>query len=102
MLKKALIYAIIGIGTIAGIALVLNLAMSVFVGGRQVTVPDLRGLDERRAIALLEEVGLRHEIVREQFNVSGEHGGRTESVAGKNRETGPEGSGDDEQGRRVL
>jgi beta-lactam-binding protein with PASTA domain len=69
MLRKTLIYMAIGIGTIAGIALVLNLAMSVFVGGRQVTVPDLRGLDENAARSTLDQLGLRYELVDEHFSV---------------------------------
>lgn len=69
MLRKFLIYAAVGIGMIAGIALILNLAMSVFVGGRQVTVPDLRGLRESSAVAALDQVGLRYEMMEEHFNV---------------------------------
>ncbi len=69
MLRKTLIYVAIGIGTIAGIALLLNLAMSVFVGGRQVTVPDLRGLDERSAVAILDQLGLIYEMTEEHFSV---------------------------------
>ena len=34
MLKKVLIYALVGIATIVGIALVLNLVMTVMVGAR--------------------------------------------------------------------
>lgn len=69
MLRKTLIYAAVAIGTVAGIALVLNLAMSVFVGGRQVTVPDLRGLDEESAVTTLDNLGLRYELVEEHFSV---------------------------------
>jgi serine/threonine-protein kinase len=69
MLRKALIYLAVGIGTVAGIALIINLAMSVFVGGRQVTVPDLRGLDGEAASAALEQLGLRYELIDEHFNV---------------------------------
>jgi beta-lactam-binding protein with PASTA domain len=69
MLRKILVYAAIGIGTVAGIALILNLAMSVFVGGRKVTVPDIRGLDRERAVAALDQFGLRFEVVDEHFNV---------------------------------
>jgi serine/threonine-protein kinase len=69
MLRKALIYVGIGVGTIAGIAAVLNLAMSVFVGGRQVTVPDIRGLEREGAVAALDQLGLRYELADEHFSV---------------------------------
>jgi len=69
MLRRVLIYLAVGIGTIAGIALILNLAMSLFVGGRQVTVPDIRGLDSGAAIATLDGLGLRSELVDEHFSV---------------------------------
>lgn len=69
MLRKALIYMAIGIGTVAGIALILNLAMSVFVGGRQVTVPDIRGLDMEGAVSALDQLGLRYELVDGHFSV---------------------------------
>jgi beta-lactam-binding protein with PASTA domain len=69
MLRRVLIYLLIGVGTIAGIALILNLAMSFFVGGRQVTVPDIRGLEDREALAMLDRMGLRAEVVDEHFSI---------------------------------
>lgn len=69
MLKRIAIYILIGIATIAGVALALNLAMSVFVGGRQVTVPDVRGLDEVAAVSSLKRLGLRSEVIDEHFNM---------------------------------
>jgi serine/threonine-protein kinase len=69
MARRFLIYLALGIGTIAGVALLLNLLMSVFVGGRQVTVPDVRGLTEGRARVTLDQAGLRYQIVDERFGV---------------------------------
>jgi beta-lactam-binding protein with PASTA domain len=69
MLKRIVIYILIGIATIAGVALALNLAMTVFVGGRQVTVPDVRGLDEGAAASVLDRLGLRSEVIDEHFNM---------------------------------
>jgi beta-lactam-binding protein with PASTA domain len=69
MLRKAITYILIGVGTIAGIALALNLVMWVLVGGRQVTVPDVRGLDEHAAATVLDRVGLRGAVVDEHFSI---------------------------------
>jgi beta-lactam-binding protein with PASTA domain len=69
MLRRFLIYLLVGVGTIAVVALVINLAMSVFVGGRQVTVPDVRGLDEETAAAVLDRVDLRPHVVDEHFSM---------------------------------
>jgi serine/threonine-protein kinase len=69
MFKRILIYLLIGVGTIAAVAVILNLAMSMFVGGRQVTVPDVRGADEPTAVAMLDRVGLRAETVDEHFSI---------------------------------
>jgi beta-lactam-binding protein with PASTA domain len=67
--KRILIYLVAGIGTIAGIALLFNLFMTLFVGGRQVTVPDIRGLREDDAGALLRESGLKNEVLGEEFSM---------------------------------
>jgi serine/threonine-protein kinase len=69
MAKKILIYVLIGTATIVGIALLLNVIMMFVVGGRQVTVPDLRGLRQHDAMAVLSEQDLRLEIVGDEFNV---------------------------------
>jgi beta-lactam-binding protein with PASTA domain len=69
MLKRLLTYLLIAIGTVAAVAVILNLAMSFLVGGRQVTVPDLRGLDERDAFQELDRMGLKGELVDEEFNM---------------------------------
>ena len=60
-MKKLLKYLLIGIAVIAGTAVVLNFVMFLFVGGRQVTVPDIMGLREAAARKVLEESGLRYE-----------------------------------------
>jgi serine/threonine-protein kinase len=69
MLKKLLIYALVGIATIVGIALVLNLVMTVLVGGRQVTVPEIRGLRPADAITILREHDLDLRAAGDEFNV---------------------------------
>ena len=69
MAKRILAYILIAIGTIVGIALLLNLVMTLVVGGRQVTVPDVRGLGEEDAIASLRQTGLKHEIGEDVFSV---------------------------------
>lgn len=69
MLKKVLIYILTGVIVIVGIALVLNLVMTMLVGGREVAVPEVRGLRPAGAIALLEEHGLKFEIAGDEFNV---------------------------------
>jgi beta-lactam-binding protein with PASTA domain len=69
MAKRILAYILIAIGTIIGIALLLNLVMPLVVGGRQVTVPDIRGLGEEDAAATLRQTGLKHEIGEDVFSV---------------------------------
>jgi serine/threonine-protein kinase len=69
MLRKVMTYVLIGIVTIVGIALGLNLVMTVLIGGRQVTVPEIRGLKAIDATALLEEHDLKLQVVGDEFNV---------------------------------
>jgi serine/threonine-protein kinase len=69
MLKKILTYLLIGVITIVGVALVLNVVMMYVVGGHQVTVPDVRGLREPQALSILEESGLRLENEGDEFSI---------------------------------
>ena len=69
MVRKVMLYLGIGIGTIVGIALLLNVVMTFLVGGRQVTVPDVRGLRHFDAATVLRDCGLKNEIIADEFNV---------------------------------
>ena len=69
MLKRILTYLVIAVVTIVGMAFLLNLLMTLFVGGRQVTVPDVRGMEEGDAALILSDNGLRYEVIGEQFSV---------------------------------
>ncbi len=68
-MRRVLIYLAIAVGTTVGIALVLNLVMTIVIGGRQVAVPDVRGMLQDRATAVLEQAGLRYEIDGERYSV---------------------------------
>jgi serine/threonine-protein kinase len=67
--RRSLIYLLVIAGTIAGVALLFHVFMTLFVGGRQVTVPDVRGLAEADAVAMLEDSGLKYELLGEEFSV---------------------------------
>jgi serine/threonine-protein kinase len=67
--KKILIFLAVGAGTIVGIALLFNLFMTVLVGGRQITVPDVRGMREDVAAATLRDHDLNYQIVGDEFSV---------------------------------
>jgi len=68
-MRRFLVYLGIAVGTIVGIALILNLVMAIVIGGRQVAVPDVRGLAADRAAEVLEQAGLRWEIDGERYCV---------------------------------
>jgi serine/threonine-protein kinase len=67
--KRILIYLAIALAAIVGIALLFNVLMTVFIGGRQVTVPDVRGLSEPDARITLGDLGLRYELTGDRFSV---------------------------------
>jgi beta-lactam-binding protein with PASTA domain len=69
MFKRVLAYMAIGIAVIVGIALLLNFLMAFFVGGRQVTVPDIRGVSEADAVSMLQDLGLRYESIGGDYSV---------------------------------
>jgi beta-lactam-binding protein with PASTA domain len=60
MLRRILTYVAIFIGSIAGVALLLNLVMTIVVGGRQVDVPDVRGMSQKEARDTLRGGGLKY------------------------------------------
>jgi beta-lactam-binding protein with PASTA domain len=61
--KKVIVFLAVGAGTIVGIALLFNLFMTVLVGGRQITVPDIRGLREDVAASALGDNSLKYQVI---------------------------------------
>lgn len=57
-MRTLLAYIGVAIAVTIGVALILNLVMTVAIGGRKVVVPDLRGMEVEEAQAILEEKGL--------------------------------------------
>lgn len=68
-MKKLLKYILIGVAVIGGTAVVLNFAMLLLVSGREVTVPDIRGLYEAEAREVLSDLGLKLEFRMEAFTI---------------------------------
>lgn len=68
MLRKILTYLAILAASIVGIALVLNFVMAILVGGRQVDVPDVRGLSEEKATETLRHSGLKCKRLAEDYS----------------------------------
>ncbi len=69
MLRKILTYLAIFAAAIVGVALLLNFVMAVFVGGRQVDVPDIRGLSEKDAMDAIRQGGLKYERLGQEFSL---------------------------------
>ena len=69
MIRKILTYLAIFAGAILGVALLINFAMSVLVGGRQVDVPDVRGLSRDDAVAALDKCGLKSECLGQEYSI---------------------------------
>jgi len=67
--KKILIFLAVGAGTIVGVALLFHVFMTVLVGGRQITVPDIRGMREDIAAAALDDNGLKYQVIGDEFSV---------------------------------
>ncbi len=67
--KKILIFLAVGAGTIVGIALLFHLFMTVLVGGRQITVPDIRGMTEDVAASALGDNSLKHQVIGDEFSI---------------------------------
>jgi eukaryotic-like serine/threonine-protein kinase len=69
VLRKILTYLAIFAASILAVALVLNFIMTVFVGGRQVDVPDVRGLTEKAAVDALHHTGLGYQRNGEEYSI---------------------------------
>jgi beta-lactam-binding protein with PASTA domain len=67
--KKLLKYLLIAAGVVAATAVILNFAMMLVVGGRQVTVPDIRGLGEAAAREALSDRGLNYEVRMDVYSI---------------------------------
>jgi serine/threonine-protein kinase len=67
--RKILIFLAVGAGTTVGVALLFHLFMTVLVGGRQITVPDVRGMREDAAARALGDHDLKYQIIGEEFSV---------------------------------
>jgi beta-lactam-binding protein with PASTA domain len=67
MVRRILTYLAIFAAAIVGVALVLNFIMAVFVGGRQVDVPEVRGLAPKEAAEALKKGGLGCERTGGEF-----------------------------------
>ena len=68
-MKKLLKYLLIAAAAIAGMAVVVNFGMLLVVGGRQVTVPDIRGLTEAEAREVLSDHSLRYEFRMDSYSI---------------------------------
>jgi beta-lactam-binding protein with PASTA domain len=69
MVRRLLTYLAIFAAAILGVALLINFVMSVFVGGRQVDVPDVRGLSQKDAVAALDKSGLESECLGQEYSI---------------------------------
>ncbi|HVP57379.1 MAG TPA: PASTA domain-containing protein [bacterium] len=58
MIRRLLTYLAVFAAAILAVALLINFVMAVLVGGKQVDVPDVRGLSERDAFDALRRSGL--------------------------------------------
>ena len=67
MVRRLLTYLAVFAAVILGVALLINFVMAVLVGGRQVDVPDVRGLAEKDAAETLRKSGLKYESLGEEF-----------------------------------
>lgn len=67
MLRRILTYLAVFAASIVAIALVLNFVMAILVGGRQVDVPDVRGLSEKDAADALHRGGLKCQRLGEEY-----------------------------------
>jgi hypothetical protein len=68
-MKKLLKYFVIGVALIVGTAVILNFGMLLVVGGREVTVPDVRGLNEAEAREVLSEIGLKWDFRMDTYTI---------------------------------
>jgi len=68
MIRKILTYLAVFAAAILGVALLINFVMSVLVGGRQVDVPEVRGLSLADATETLRRSGLKSAHLAEEFS----------------------------------
>jgi serine/threonine-protein kinase len=68
-MKKLLKFLLIAAAVIAGVAVAINFGMLLVVGGREVTVPDVRGLTEAGAREVLSDVNLRYEFRMDAYSI---------------------------------
>jgi serine/threonine-protein kinase len=69
MIRKILTYLVVFAAAILGVALLINFVMSVLVGGKQVNVPEVRGLAEEDAMETLRRSGLKSASLAEEFSL---------------------------------
>lgn len=69
MIRKVLTYLAIFAASLVGVALLINFVMAIIVGGRNVDVPDVRGLSQGAAAEALEEVGLKWGLVAGEYSL---------------------------------
>jgi beta-lactam-binding protein with PASTA domain len=69
MLRKILTYLAIFGAAIVGVALLLNFAMAIIVGGRHVDVPDVRGLSQGDAVDTLHKSGLKWGLLANEYSL---------------------------------
>jgi beta-lactam-binding protein with PASTA domain len=67
MLRRILTYLAIFAAAIVAVALLLNFVMAIVVGGRQVDVPEVRGLSEPNAAEVLRRSGLKCQQLAEEY-----------------------------------
>ena len=69
MLRRILTYLAIFAASIVGIALLLNFVMAIVVGGKQVYVPDVRGMTQKEAEETLRHGGLKYARAGEGYDI---------------------------------
>ena len=62
-------FVLIAAAIVAGAAVAVNYGMLLIVGGREVRVPDVRGLTEAEAMEVLNEESLRYELRMEAYSI---------------------------------
>ena len=68
-MKRFLKYVLIGVAIIVGAAVAMNFVMLLVVGGREVTVPDIRGLTEADAREVLSDLSLKYEFRMDAYSI---------------------------------
>jgi serine/threonine-protein kinase len=68
MIRKILTYLAVFAAAILGVALLINFVMAVLVGGKQVDVPEVRGLTQGNAVEALRRSGLKSACLGEEYS----------------------------------